>query len=179
MDAKLLRKLVTYDPETGRMFWKERTPDIMPDDRTRKGFNRRLAGKQLKTVDGKGYYHFNYLGTFHRVHRMAWLYVHGELPTVIDHANGDPTDNRLDNLRNVTYQQNNLNQGLNRKNTSGVPGVYKNKRNGLWCAQMKINGHTYHIGSSRNFFDAVCMRKGEEQRLGFSTEHARRDANKR
>ena len=44
-------------------------------------------------------------------HRLAWLYVHGEMPRVrIDHDNGKRDDNRILNLRPATNQQNNWNR---------------------------------------------------------------------
>lgn len=165
---------IRYDPETGKMYWKHRTEETTPDERVRKSFNSRLAGAELRTVDGKGYLHFNLNKKFYRVHRVAWFLTYGVWPEVVDHINGDKTDNRISNLRSVTLQKNNMNQRMNRRNTSGVTGVYLNRRSGCWCAQMKFNGVTYHLGSSKNFFEAVCLRKSEEQRLGFSTDHGRR-----
>ncbi len=64
-----------------------------------------------------------------------------------------------------------MNQKINSQNTSGVCGVYFNKKSKIWCAQMKFNSKTYHLGSSKNFEDAVKLRKAEEKRLGFSERH--------
>ena len=167
MNAAYLRSIVNYNPDTGIMTWRTREIN-QPSDKT---WNTRYAGKQLKTIDGKGYYHFAHLRKFYRVHRMAWLYVTGDMPDVIDHINGDRQDNRFCNLKNTTHQINHLNQRINTTNTSGVSGVYKNKAKGIWCAQIKFNGKTQHLGSSKSFFEAVCMRKSEERKLGFSLNH--------
>tara|TARA_R100000541_G_scaffold34564_1_gene42964 strand:- start:1864 stop:2406 length:543 start_codon:yes stop_codon:yes gene_type:complete len=171
VDQSTLKELVTYNPETGKMFWKARTAKHINSSSALKSFNTRYAGNEIKTIDGKGYYHGSFGGKFLRVHRLAWLYVYGEMPKTIDHINGDRTDNRIVNLKSVTNQENHLNQRLNSTNTSGVAGVYLNKKSNRWCAQMKFNGKTYHLGSSKSFFETVCLRKSEERRLGFSLNH--------
>ena len=167
MNAEYLRSIVDYNPETGVMIWREKEIKHPSEKRWKKKY----AGNPLKTIDGKGYFHFCHMRKFYRVHRMAWLYMTGELPNIIDHINGDRQDNRFSNLRNTTQQGNHLNQRVNSTNTSGVSGVYKNKSKGIWCAQIKFNGKTRHLGSSKSFFEAVCLRKSEERKLGFSLNH--------
>jgi len=50
-------------------------------------------------------------GSRHLAHRLAWLYMAGAWPSgVIDHMNGDPSDNRWSNLRDVTQAENNANR---------------------------------------------------------------------
>jgi hypothetical protein len=61
-------------------------------------------------------------------------------------------------------------QKLRNNNTTGVKGVSKGS-NGYYVAYVYLNGKTHYIGSSKDFFDAVCMRKSEERRLGFSLTH--------
>lgn len=165
--------ILDYDCETGELRWKMRTEKHIQRPSSLKSWNTRYAGKLIKTIDGKGYLHFSFGGKFYRAHRIAWLIHTGEIPNIIDHINGDRQDNRISNLQNTTMQGNHLNQRMNSKNTSGVTGVYMNKRSGSWCAQMKFNGHTYHLGSSKSLFDVACMRKSEEVRLGFNINHGR------
>ena len=64
-----------------------------------------------------------------RLHQVVWVLNHGRLPRMIDHINGDGHDNRIENLREVSYSENDSNRLLpwrpNRK--TGLPGVCQNK----------------------------------------------------
>jgi hypothetical protein len=63
-----------------------------------------------------------------------------------DHRNGNTLDNRRKNLRIVTEDQSAQNRGMQSNNKSGFKGVYLSKRSGKYTAQIKANGHTYHLG---------------------------------
>lgn len=84
---------------------------------------------------------------------------------VVDHKNGDPTDNRRVNLRVCAHARNCQNrQRKSRNNTSGVTGVYYAKRSRLWVAQIVLldKRRPTHVGAFRNFADAVAARKSAE-----------------
>jgi len=168
---KTAKEILFYDSVSGRLYWKKRTEKHIKNKGSLKSWNTRYAGKPIKTKDGKGYLHFCFQGKFYRAHRIAWLIHNGTIPNIIDHINGVRTDNRIINLKNTTHQGNHLNQKINSKNTSGVCGVYLNKKSNLWCAQIKFNGKTYHLGSSKIFEEAVKLRKEEENKLGFCKRH--------
>ena len=171
MDQKTLIKLVDYNPKTGEFTWKNRSQEFFQTDHHMRSWNTRYAGKTIGVIDPKGYRSVFIMGKQYRLHRLAWLYCYGNLPKIVDHINGIKTDNRIENLREVTQQQNLMNAARSNKNTSGVTGVYFNQNRGIWCAQIKFNGQTYHLGSSKNFEKAVELRKNEEKRLGFSKRH--------
>ena len=171
MNQTLLKQLVHYCKETGSMTWKRRDVSFFKSQRSCDSWNTKYAGKEIITVDGKGYLCGMFFEKRYLLHRMAWLYEYGVFPKIIDHIDGNRKNNALHNLREVTSQQNHMNQRRSSKNTSGVTGVYFNKRKNIWCAQMKFNGKTYHLGSSKFFDEAVKMRKNEEWRLGFSERH--------
>jgi len=63
----------------------------------------------------------------------------------VDHKNGDPLDNRRQNLRLCTHAQNQHNTGLSCVNTSGFKGV--SKRGKRWKAQIRINGKQTYLGT--------------------------------
>jgi hypothetical protein len=91
------------------------------------------------------------LGKHHpiRMHRVI-MEIHLGRPLKskehIDHINNDGLDNRLCNLRVCTNQQNLMNRGKNKNNTSGYKGVSWFKRAEKWTAQIWYDGESIHLG---------------------------------
>lgn len=81
----------------------------------------------------------------------------------VDHINGSPSDNRKDNLRVCTNQQNCCNQGLSKDNTSGFTGVSLHKNTGLWHAYIGYNG-LRSLGYYKTFKEAVTVRHEAEKK---------------
>jgi len=85
--------------------------------------------------------------------RPNFYYMHKEIATKrlgfpselkADHINGNPLDNRRENLRSATQQMNGINAGLCSTNTSGFKGVAPEK--GQWSAQIHVMGHKKFLG---------------------------------
>ena len=136
--AARLREIFDYDAASGYFTWKPRS-DV------RKEWNTRFAGKQVGYHRKDGYYvvtvdDVKYLG-----HRLIWLYVHGTWPEEIDHKDQNPANNRLDNLRVGTHQNNQCNRTSQANNTTGYKGVTLH-RDAKWAAKIKVYGKTYHLG---------------------------------
>ncbi len=175
-----LRKLLRYEPETGKLFWRERGIDWFEDgghtaQHNMRSWNSRYAGKEaLTAVNTDGYRRGTIFGTRYYAHRIIWTIVHGEWPQdELDHINGNPSDNRLENLRVVTHQENGRNQKLYCSNTSGVVGVSWHKRDETWRAEIKVDGKKIHLGYFDSFDDAVAARAAAEIELGFHANHGR------
>lgn len=83
----------------------------------------------------------------YKPHRLAWLYVYSELPTGdIDHINGNPLDNRIANLREVTHAQNMQNMRKARiDSTSGLIGAMPHQ--GRWRADLRVSGKKHFLGT--------------------------------
>lgn len=129
-----LRELVAYDAETGLFTWRA----------TRGGM---MAGANAgSATHGRGYVQISLDGTNYVAHRIAWLYVHGTVPTQIDHINGCRTDNRLYNLRPATQSQQNANSKRRSDNKSGARGVCWCKRRNRWRAHITVDGKQKYLG---------------------------------
>ncbi len=134
-DAERLREAVDYDPETGSMTW--RKPPA----------NRCKVGDAVGSKGRDGRVGTYFLGKRRRVHVLAWLYMTGEWPVgVIDHANGDPSDNRWGNLRAATHRQNMQNKRRQANNQVGLKGVSFHRLSGKWFARINVNGTVKSLG---------------------------------
>jgi hypothetical protein len=76
----------------------------------------------------------------------------------VDHINNDRTNNKVDNLRFATHSENRRNSSKYINNTSGVIGVYHDKKNNKWMARITINGKSKHIGYYDNLEEAKNAR---------------------
>ena len=88
-------------------------------------------------------------------HRAVWAVVYGRFPTQIDHINGDKTDNRLENLREVTYSENDANRVWAWKPNArtGLPGVYA--VNGV--CRIRLKSQIYFPDKYEAFFHLVIL----------------------
>lgn len=130
-----LLELLSYDPETGIFVRKVRRGNATkPGDVVGQTSKRDYCTVML---DGRSY----------KLHRLAWFYVHAEWPAgVIDHINGEPNDNRIANLRDVTQGQNMQNQRAPRSKTgTGFLGVTRTHRK--FQARIQVNGKNIHLGT--------------------------------
>lgn len=146
MNQEQLKKLLHYCPQTGLF--------------TRlKNAGRHKAGV---VVGGKPSSTLKYVTIYvanqrFLAQKLAWLYVYGELPsTDLDHINGIKTDNRIENLRQVTRAQNMQNVRFHKHNTSGHKGVSWIERLKKWRVYLVVQYKQINIGLFANFDDAVA-----------------------
>lgn len=101
------------------------------------------------------------------VHQIVWLLEGNEIKDgeVIDHINRDKTDNRIQNLRQVSRQENNINIAPRRNNKSGYKGVDWYKPYGKWRSRIKIYGKETSLGYFDSLDDAIAARKLAEKNL--------------
>jgi hypothetical protein len=118
-------------------------------------FTRNSTGKVVKCSITKGqrYLRIGIEGKPCSLHRMIFLYHHGYLPKVTDHIDGDRYNNRIENLREVTQQENCLNSKHRTKSKSPYKNVYLQpptkkfswKRN--WVVSLMVKGKRIYVGS--------------------------------
>lgn len=141
LSQTLIKELFDYNPATGAF-----------TNRISRGKTARI-GAVAGADHGDGYLTVTLFGLTYRVHRLAWVYVHGFWPpAAVDHINGNRSDNRIANLRLATQAENNQNfTQLRKGKTSQHQGVYwckpsGNKR-GRWRALIGLNGVKVNLGS--------------------------------
>jgi hypothetical protein len=140
--AERLRELVHYCPETGVF------THLQSRGRVRPGIP---AG-----CPSNGYIVIRLDKVLYGAHRLAWLYVHGHFPNAdTDHIDGNKSNNRINNLRDVDRSTNLQNQkrASTRNKSTGLLGVNK-RENGSFRAYIKINGKIVSLGTFDNAEDA-------------------------
>ena len=79
-------------------------------------------------------------------HRVIFLMHHGYLPDLIDHIDGNPNNNKIENLREATYSKNSLNKKLIKSNKSGFKNVCWDKTRNKWLVSLCVKGKLNKIG---------------------------------
>lgn len=130
-------KLLSYNPETGALTWI-----------VNRGGGARAGDPAGHRRGDDGYVTVHLWHRQVAVHRLAWLYVHGEWPDgMIDHINGIRHDNRIANLRIGDASGNAQNQRKARAdNRSGFLGVHYKSDRRQWAAQITLGGRRRHLG---------------------------------
>jgi hypothetical protein len=159
-----LKELLHYDPDTGVFTW-------LVDKGTAK------AGCEagcIRQAERTHYRRIRIDGEDHLAHRLAWLYIHGQLPeNDIDHEDQNGLHNWISNLRDVTHRENQRNKRLSCNNTSGVTGVSFVKGSGKWLAQIDTESGKKHLGRFSDIKDAISARQAAEITYGYHPNHGR------
>lgn len=132
---RTLKKILRYDEVVGEFFWAEDRP-----------YRRRTGDRAGSRHSKTGYVYIRFDGRSYLAHRLAWLYLYGKIPPAVDHINGNPSDNRIANLRAVTASLNAANSKRRITNRSGYKGVSFNHNLQRWQAGIKVNGRSFHLG---------------------------------
>lgn len=139
-----VKTLLSYSPDTGALTWRKTN---------KRAGTRHYSGYRNVFIDGRCYIE----------HRVIWLYVYGEWPSVdIDHINRLRDDNRLQNLRLATREENCQNQPIRKTNKSGRTGIYFHKISQKWAAVINVRKKQLHLGVFDTLEEAVAARKNAE-----------------
>lgn len=146
LTAERLREVLHYDPDTGVFRWSIDMGD------------KRKPGRAVGSRDRNGYLRVRIDYRMHQASKLAWLYSHGVIPPhEIDHIDGDPTNDKLENLRPATHSQNMKNTRLPCTNTTGAKGVYWRKRWQTYEVKITVNGCTKYLGLRKELTDASAL----------------------
>ena len=130
-----LHELFIYDPDTG----------VLTNRINRR---RARAGEEAGNLRSDGYRNVILDYVTFKVHRVVWAMHFGVWPSgLLDHVDGNPSNNRISNLRPATHVQNMRNRRKHKNNTSGIKGVRKNRNGSKWAAYIQIDGKNTNLGS--------------------------------
>lgn len=177
---ELVRALIQYDPATGRMVWKIRDACLFlgkrrPAEHLAASWNQRFAGKAAFHRWCSSSLQGNMLQAKFTAHRIAWACHYGVWPsTEIDHIDGNPRNNQIDNLRVVNRTDNMRNRAISSNNTSGHMGVSLDGRRGRWTAYIGIGGRRRRVlGCFDTKEEAIAVREAAESEYGYHRNHGR------
>jgi hypothetical protein len=143
-----LKELFDYSPETGLLSW------------------RSLKKPRLGCVSSHGYLRVKIGRRVYSVHRVIWKMVTGhEPPSIIDHIDGDPLNNKISNLRGTDRSGNQQNKRIQINNRSGFKGVSWQSSHKSWQACIMSGGKSHWLGRYKNIDDAVKVVSEARNRL--------------
>lgn len=183
LTQELLKEMFDYH-EDGYLVWKERPITHFDTESNWKRFNTPNRGVRAgyfnKRTDsnreGFGYYRVGItlkglgftIGHF-KLHRLIFAYHHGYFPELVDHKDNYTTNNKIDNLRSATLQQNGFNSAPNYNKK--YKGVSYFKSRGVYRASLHVREDTYFLGNYKNedeaaqSYNIACKRLYEDYSL--------------
>jgi len=131
LTQELVKEL--FDYRDGELYWKNAKQGVA---KGRKAGNGKIGPYLQVMVNRKGY----------NVHRLIAILHYGDFDGVVDHIDGNTRNNKIENLRIATREQNSWNAKKNSKNTTGVKGVSLIKSNKKYQATICIKGKNKNLG---------------------------------
>lgn len=164
-----LLEALTYCPESGVLRWRWRDDHL-------DSWNARFAGSIAFRTKTGGYRAGKFNGVTYFAHRIIWKMLHGDDPEVIDHINGDPSDNRASNLRSGSQSENCRNPVMSRRarvarqnrttplfmSRSKSRGIVRSRRG--WISNIGVDGKRHYLKMSPCFGVALKARIAAEEK---------------
>lgn len=112
------------------------------------------TNKAVGVLRADGYYQVSYQNVQYLIHRLIWVWHGNDLnkDLVIDHKDNDPSNNRIENLRQITQSENTKNC----KRYKSCKYVYYDRSNNVWKARSpRIEGKRKFIGNFKSKEEAL------------------------
>lgn len=175
LEIEIISRLIEYNSETGVLLWKPRTEHDCSSHKELLRWNSRYSGKEAFRINANGYRTGMIFRSMYTAHRIAWcLYYRSWPEKFIDHINGDRSDNRIINLREVTKSENSRNAKISKANKSGATGVSKTQNGKFRSYISNSEGKIIQIGTFEKFEDACFARKKAEKIYNYHPSHGSR-----
>lgn len=141
IDVALVRERLEY--KDGSLFWKDTYGQ------------RALKGSRAGSVGNNGYRRIIINKVSYLESRLIWALHKGDTTLFLDHIDGDPSNNSIENLREVTALGNAMNAVTRTDNSSGFRNVYWNKKKKYWEVRINLKGKQIYIGSFKKDIEAA------------------------
>ena len=128
-----------FDYKDGKLFWK-------------RSHGRVKAGDEAGYLCANGRRYVRANGKLRFLHRVIWEMHHGECPEFLDHIDGNPLNNRIENLRPATKQQNAQNRKVRRTNKLKTKGVQV--RGAKFAAYIWVDKQQKYLGTFETINEA-------------------------
>ena len=158
-----LHQCLAYNASTGHLIWKQKIASKVVVGQRAGSVSKRDNRRVIKLF-----------GELYLEHRLIWFYTYGNWPVGhIDHINHDEQDNPIENIRDVTQIENNMNSSKRKDNSTGYTGVWINKLNSRkkYMAELNLHGQRLHYSSHYTLEEAIQARKKAEKDFGFHPNH--------
>ena len=133
---------IRYDKKNGKLFWQKRKLQMQAK-----------VGDECGCLKRDGYKYFKFNGVAYLQHRIIWHIEKGaSSEKVLDHINGNRSDNRIENLREASARENCQNQKRHRAGRL-VGAIFKKQIN-KFIGQIRIDGICKHLGTFETEQDA-------------------------
>jgi hypothetical protein len=161
-EKEIFEEYFQYDPKSGSLMWKK-----LPKK------SRSKIGSIAGAKNSRGYLLIKFGGKSLKLHRIIFFMHNGFLPDEIDHVDHNKLNNKIENLRPVSHQENHRNMRKQSNNSSGHVGIYFDEKIGKYRARIGVNSKAIHLGSFSNINDAIEKRRLAEIFYGFHENHGK------
>jgi hypothetical protein len=131
MEQSELNKLFEY--RDGNLYWKVDKRSVHVGDKVG---SKRADGYCRTKINQKEYL----------LHRLIFCMHHGYLPKSVDHIDGNPSNNCIENLRECSHGENMMNSKAPKTNKSGTKGVSWNVGSKKWQVRIQNKNKCVYLG---------------------------------